>query len=261
MAVARNVQLQVMGGAINLSGIVDAKNPKAIDLISSAKFNGVHIDSLFYLFGNFQQDFIDHTHLKGQVFADVSLEATLNVALHMFPETLIADASATIKNGELNNFEPLQKLNKYLDDAGLSKLRFADLKNDIHIENKTVYIPQMEIKSNATTIQLSGTHGFDQQIDYRVIAPLRSKNKIDPDEAFGAIEQDTKGQSKIFLKIIGTTSQYEMSYDKGAVKKKIGADIKKEVLELKEAFKLKGKKKKKELELEKDDYFDWEDNR
>ena len=261
VAVARNVQLQVMGGAINLSGIVDAKNPKAIDLISSAKFNGVHIDSLFYVFGNFQQDFIDHTHLKGQVFADVSLEATLNEALHMFPETLIADASATIKNGELNNFEPLQKLNKYLDDAGLSKLRFADLKNDIHIENKTVYIPQMEIKSNATTIQLSGTHGFDQQIDYRVIAPLRSKNKIDPDEAFGAIEQDTKGQSKIFLKIIGTTSQYEVSYDKGAVKKKIGADIKKEVLELKEAFKLKGKKKKKELELEKDDYFDWEDNR
>ena len=152
----------------------------------------------------------------------------------------------------------MQTLNKYLDDEGLNKLRFGELKNDIHIENKTVYIPQMEIRSNLTNILISGTHTFDQHINYRVVAPLRNKRKIDPDEAFGAIEQDNKGQSKVFLKIIGTTDKYEVSYDKDAVKKKIVSDLKKEVQELKDAFKLKGKKKKKELELEKDEYFDWE---
>ncbi|NOT75539.1 MAG: hypothetical protein HOP08_11450 [Cyclobacteriaceae bacterium] len=259
VAVARNIHLKAMGGSIDLNGIVDAKNPKAIDLISSAKLNGVQIDSLFYVFENFQQTFIDHKHIKGQAFADLSLEATLDESLHIFQETLIADASTTIKNGELNNFAPMQKLNKYLDDEGLSKLRFADLKNDIHIENKTVFIPQMEIRSNLTTITLSGTHTFDQKIDYRVVTPLRNKKKIDPDEAFGAIEQDSKGQAKLFLKIVGTTDKYDVLYDKEAVKKKISNDIKKEVQELKEAFKLKGKKKKKELELEKDEYFDFED--
>ena len=258
MAVARSVRFQAMGGAIDLSGIVDAKNPKAIDLMCSAKFNGVHIDSMFYVFNNFQQDFIGHQHLKGQAYADISLEATLDETLHIFPETFIADASTTIKNGELNNFPPMEKLNKYLDDEGLHRLRFADLKNDIHIENKTVYIPPMEIRSNLTTIQLSGTHTFDQKIDYRIVTPLRNKKKIDPDAAFGSIEQDNKGNSKLFLKITGTTDQYDVSYDKEAVKKKISSDIKREIQELKEAFKLKGKKKKKELELEKDDYFDWE---
>jgi hypothetical protein len=258
VAVARDIQLKVMGGNISLSGIVDARNPKAIDLISAAKFNGVYIDSLFYVFGNFRQTFIDHTHLKGQVSAEVSMEAVLSEALHIFPETLVADASATIKNGELNDFGPIQKLNKYLDDEGLSKLRFADLKNDIHIENRTIYIPQMEINSNATSIRLSGTHNFDQQIDYRVIAPLRNKKKIDPDEAFGAIEQDNRGQTKIFLKITGTTDNYNVAYDKDAVKKKISSDFRKEVEELKEAFRQKGKKKKKELELDKDAVFDWD---
>jgi hypothetical protein len=116
----------------------------------------------------------------------------------------------------------------------------------------------MEIKSNATTIQLSGTHTFDQHINYRVIAPLRSKKKIDPDEAFGAIEDTGKGQTRVFLKITGTTDDYKVSYDQEAVKKKIVSDLKKEVKELKEAFQLKGKKKKKELELEKDEYFDWD---
>ena len=258
VAVSRNIVMKAMGGELSLEGIVDAKNSKTIEITSAFKLKGIHLDSVFYVFKNFYQDFIQDKHLRGQAFADVTMDMTLNENLTLISKTLTADISATIKNGELNDFEPLKALNKYLDDESLSKLRFADLKNDIHIENETIYIPQMEIKSNATVIQVSGTHTFDQKIDYRVIAPLRSKKKIDPDAAFGAIEEDTKGQTKLFLKITGTTDQYEISYDKGAVKKKIISDLKKEVQELKDAFKLKGKKKKKELELEKDEYFDWD---
>ena len=260
VAVSRSINLNAMGGKIDMSVIVDAKNPKAIDLITSATLDGIFVDSLFFVFGNFKQDFIEYKHLKGQAMATITLEATLNQALRLFPETLVADVSAAIKNGELNNFEPLKGLNKYLDDQGLNKLRFADLKNAIHIENKTVFIPLMEIRSNVTSLQLSGTHTFDQHIDYRIIAPLRNKKKIDPDESFGAIEDDLQGRSKVYLKITGTTDNYKVAYDQVAVRKKITSDIKKEVMELKEAFRLKGKKKKRELELKKDDYFDWENH-
>ncbi len=257
VAVSRNITMNAMGGSLTLNGIVDAKNPKAIDVVSSFKLNGIHIDSLFYVFENFYQDFIQDKNLKGQAYADVEMEMALNEQLHLISPTLIADISATIKNGELNNFEPLKKLNKYIDDQSLSKLRFADLKNEIHIENQTIYIPQMDIKSNATDIRLSGTHTFDQHIDYRVVAPLRGKKKIDPDEAFGAVEDDGSGKPRIFLKITGTTDKYEVSLDKDAVKKKIAGDLKKEVKELKDAFKQKGIKKKKELELSTEE-FDWE---
>ena len=258
VAVSRTIAMNTMGGSLSLSGIVDAKNPKAIDVVSTFKLNSIHLDSVFYVFENFYQDFIQDKHLKGQAFADVDLEMVLNEKLELISPTLIADINAVIKNGEINNFEPLKKLNKYLDDESLNRLRFADLKNEIHIENKTIYLPQMDIKSNATDIRLSGTHTFDQRIDYRVVAPLRSKKKIDPDEAFGAIEEEGGGKAKIFLKITGTTSQYIISYDKEGVKKKISSDLKKEVQELKDAFKLKGKKKKKELELSEEE-FDWED--
>ncbi len=257
VAVSRNITMNVMGGALTLNGIVDAKNPKAIDVISTFKLDGLQVDSVFYVFENFDQTFIEDKHLKGRAYANVDLEMTLNEKLNLIAPTLIADISATIKNGELNNFEPMKKLNKYLDDEGLSKLRFADLKNEIHIENQTIYLPQMEVKSNVTTIQLSGTHTFDQRIEYRVVAPLRNKKKIDPDEAFGAIEEDGSGNAKIFLKITGTTDVYDVSLDKDAVKKKITSDLKKEVQELKDAFKLKGQKKKKELELTEEE-FEWE---
>jgi hypothetical protein len=222
--------------------------------MSTFKLNGLAVDSIFYVFENFYQDFIEDRHLKGQAYADVTLDMTLNQNLKLFPETLVADISATIKNGELNNFEPLKSLNKYLDDESLSALRFADLKNDIHIENKTVYVPLMEVRSNATVMQISGTHKFDQHIDYRVVTPLNNRRKIDINEAAGAIEE-MEGRAKLFLKIVGTTDDYRVLYDTEAVKKKIIADLKKEVQELRDIF--KNKKKKKDVELSTEE-FDWD---
>jgi hypothetical protein len=246
-----------MGGDMKFSGIVDAKNNKAIDVVSTFKLNGIHLDSIFYVFENFDQNFIVDKHLKGQTYADVELELSLNQNLKLYSETLISDISVSLKNGELNNFEPMKKLNKYLNDEGLSRLRFSDIKNDIHIENKTIYIPQMEVRTNVTSIKVSGTHTLDQKIDYRIIAPLRNNKNISSREAKEALQEDGSGQSKLFLKIVGTTDDYKIIYDTESVKKKIASDLKKEVKELKDAFKNKGTKEKKELELEEEEYFEW----
>ena len=245
-----------MGGQLRLSGIVDAKNNKAIDVVSTLRLNGINIDSVFYVFENFNQTFIQDQHLNGRATADVNLEMTLNQNLRLFQETLIADIGISIARGELNNFEPLKKLERYLGDEGLDRLRFSELKNDIHIENKTIYLPQMEVRSNVTDIKISGTHTFDQRIAYRLITPLRPKRIVET-AAEGAVEEDHQGNSRLFLKITGTTDDYRILYDTEAVKKKIVSDLKKEVQELKDAFKSKGKKKEKEVELSKEEYFDW----
>jgi hypothetical protein len=256
MAVSRNLSLQTMGGNLRLSGIVDAKNNKAIDVVSTLRLNGIDLDSVFYVFENFNQTFIQDRHLKGKATADVNLEMTLNEHLRLFQETLISDIGISIARGELNNFEPLKKLERYLGDEGLERLRFSDLKNDIHIENKTIYLPQMEVGSNVTNIRISGTHTFDQRIDYRLITPLRRKRFIEAADD-DAVEQDDQGNSRLFLKITGTTDDYRIAYDTEAVKKKIVNDLKKEVQELKDAFRSKGKRKEKEVEVSKEEYFDW----
>jgi hypothetical protein len=260
MAVSRNITFRSMGGDMAFSGIVDSHNKKAIDVVSTFHLNGIHIDSIFYVFENFKQDFIQDKHLKGQTTADVNLEMTLNPNLRLFQETLTGDITASIKNGELNNFEPMKRLNRFLNDEGLNRLRFSDLKNDIHIENKTVYIPQMEVRTNVTSLRLSGTHTFDQRIDYHIVAPLINNKNVNYQEAKSALEENGAGQTKVYFKITGTTDDYRVSYDTDAVKKKIAADLKNEVKELKEAFKNKGTKQKKELELQNDEYFDWDDN-
>ncbi len=253
MALSKNISFSGMGGRILLTGSLDARNPKVIGAAGGLLLEGVHLDSAFYVFNNFGQTFLEDRHLKGQAYAEVMMDMKLKPDLTLFSETLTADITATIKNGELNNFEPLQKLSRYVGEANLNALRFADLKNDIHIERSTVFIPLMEVISSASVMQISGTHRFDQQIDYRIVTPLQNKGNINLEEATGAIEE-MEGRAKLFLKITGTTSNYSVQYDTDAVRKKIVSDLKREVLELKELF--KKKQKKKEAELSKEE-FDW----
>lgn len=252
VAVSRNLSFSTMGGNISLSGILDSQNPKAIDLMGHFQLQHVHLDSAFYVFENFNQDFVQQKHLKGYANADVDLELSMNEHLRLFPETLVSDVSLVIEKGELNQFEPFGKLSKFIKDEGLNKLRFAEIRNDIHIEDKTIFLPQMEVRSNVTTIRLSGRHTFDQQIEYHLVTPLRIKRTN--------LDSDDEGESKLYFKISGTTDNYRVTYDTEAVRKKIATDLKNEVKELKEAFQNKGIQKKKEVELQTEEYFDWDND-
>lgn len=256
LASTNDISLNTMEGSIRLAGSVDASTPK-IKVFTDAQLNGIAINQAFFVFENFNQDFLIDSHLQGNMKAYVTASMTFNKNLELNAQSLTSDIEVSIINGELNNFEPMQRLSKYLDEHELSALRFSELKNEIHIEDETIYLPEMEVHSNVSNITIGGTHTFDQNIVYTVVAPLNNKKRRDRDEIFGAIEEDKSGRAKVFLKISGTTSDYEVSYDKRAVKKEIISDLKREVQELKDAFKNKGKEEKKEVELEDDDYFDW----
>lgn len=246
-----------MGGKVSMKGIIDSSNKNYIDIMTDVDVTGLYMDSIFYVFENFNQDFLQDKHLKGKMNAKFSTGMSFSKALDLFDETLTADIHLTIDDGELNNFEPLQAIASYLPDDDLSKLKFLELSNDIHIENKKIYIPAMEVSSNVNTIRIGGTHTFDQHIDYRLVVPLPQMDKEDKDKAFGAVEDDGIGAPKLHLRILGTTDDYEVLYDKEGLKENIITDLKAEVKELKDAFKNKGDKKVKKLELEEDEYFDW----
>ena len=50
----------------------------------------------------------------------------------------------------------------------LKNVKFSTLKNTIRIEHNIIKIPAMEIKSSALSVFISGTHSFDNEIDYQV---------------------------------------------------------------------------------------------
>ncbi len=256
-AQANDINMYAAGGVMNLNGTVDAVKEDFIEVRTEASFDKIHIDSIFHLFYNFNQDFLVDKHLKGQISAEVNSYMVFDNKLRFDSRKFRSQVGVTIRNGELNNFEPMQKLSKFVEEESLSSLRFSELNNIINIQDETIYLPPMEVKSNISTIQVRGTHTFDQKIDYYVKVPLRTFSKRDRDEAFGAIEDTGNGGANLFLTIKGTTDEYSINYDSKAVKQKIKEDIKKEGQELREVFQNKGRKETEDVELNENEYFDF----
>ena len=252
----KDATLKTAGGKLVFSAVANFSD-KGADINSEIKATNLYIDSIFYAFENFNQNFIQDKNLKGQLNTEVQLMLFVNTAMEVVPSSITATIDASIINGELNNLEPMRKLSTFIEERQLQQIRFSEIKNKIYIANKVVSIPEMEIKSNITTINIAGTHTFDQTMDYALTVHLKDfkKKHKDKDEAFGAIEEDNKGQSLIFLKIKGSAGDYHITYDTRKTKNKIKEDLKKEKKELESIFKKREKQEEKSPELG-EDFFD-----
>jgi hypothetical protein len=257
VAVVDNLTLNTMGGDLIMSGSINATVPVKREFLVDGKMSGIHIDSVFYVFKNFKQEFLMSRHLKGQIYADVNTYFILDDKLKFYSNTLTSFIEAKIIGGELIDFEPMQNLSKYVKEEDLAELHFAEIKNDIQIIDKQVIIPEMEIISNAYHIYVSGIHTFNQDINYHFRIPLDQFRSPDRDSRYGEIEDSGSGPPNLFLKMQGTAKDYDVSFDSNAVKDKIKSDLKEEGNELKNLLKRKKDKGTKEVELDEDEYFDF----
>ncbi|NVO32219.1 AsmA-like C-terminal region-containing protein [Hymenobacter lapidiphilus] len=169
------LRLMAAGGQLSVRGTMDARQPQLLKASTVASCQQVPLDSLFFVFEDFGQRFLTSRHLRGTLTASAESDTYFDGQLRPLTDRLEAQVKATVRQGELLNFEPLQKLSLVADRATLRHLRFAELQNNFYIQSQTVYIPEMEIRSNvraAALIRVTGTHTFDQQLDYHVRIPL-----------------------------------------------------------------------------------------
>ncbi|MBO9703462.1 MAG: hypothetical protein J7604_24850 [Sporocytophaga sp.] len=232
---------RLAGGKLVVNGNLNFASPSNIELTSETVLDGIQVDSIFYMCDNFDQKFIVDKNLKGEITGNVDLFMSMNEKFSIDDKSVVAKVEVKILNGELNNFEPMQSLSRFIEEKELEHVRFSELKNTIYIENRVITIPEMTIVTNVSTISVSGTHTFDHVMDYRLTVPLKNfkRKHKDKDEAFGAIEDDKRGQSVVFLTVKGTTDNYKIAYDTKRTKNKIKEDIKKEKRELLDIFKPK----------------------
>lgn len=253
-----SIQLTLASGKANVRSVVNAQQPDKIKVDCNGYFHQLAVDSIFYMFENFNQDFILDKHIRGLVTAQVQSFMTFDRGLNMDVPSLVADVKTNVTNGGLINFEPMQKLSKFIKRYELANMQFSEMENNIHIENKTVYIPEMEIRSNVSNLSIEGTHTFDQVMNYKLKIPMYNFM------GKRAREVANENSSNLFLKITGTSDNYIIEYDKEAVREKITEDWQQEKQEFKEL--LKGKKteetkthpSQKQAE-EEEEYFDFDE--
>lgn len=190
---------------------------------------GIDIRKLFIQFEEFGQDFITSAHLRGRCNIDAIFTATMSPGLDIDPASIVSSADLRIEHGELIGLQSMQNISDYIRgnkliapfvqvdrlEERLRHIRFETLENRIEIKDLRIYFPMMDIKSSAMDIKASGSHWFDNRIDYSIGLYLRDilmrKERTD----FGEIEDDGLG-SRFFLSMTGTTDTPVFGYDRTA---------------------------------------------
>lgn len=258
VAQVKNVRLRAAGGNMTIKGSVDARQADLVDVKVQARFENIYVDSAFWIFNNFNQDFLTDQNIKGRITADVMSGMQFDKKLRFHYPKLIVNADAAIVDGQLKDFEPMQNLSTFINEERLANIRFSEITSNIQVRNQTIYLPETIIRSDISAVTVKGTHTFNQHINYHVRVPVQTlltgkRKEVPP----AAAQADGVNGMHLLLLISGTTDDYKITYDAEAVKEKIVEDIRKEGKELKEAIKNKTARTRKDVELDEEEYFDW----
>lgn len=240
---ADRLKLKTMDGIIELTGGLDGKNPDEIKVVCHGDLQNVNINQLFLQCENFGQSVITEKHIMGKLTAEVDLSFPMDSSLKVNTKKLNSVADITIKDGRLISFEPLNNLSRFISVEELKDVRFSTLTNTIEISNEKVIIPRMEITSSALNIYASGTHSFDNMVDYHFQLTLsdllskKAKKAKKENEEFGVIADDGLGRTQLFLSMSGAIDDPKISYDALGAKEKFKEDIKNEKQTLKKILK------------------------
>ena len=231
---ADNLFFHTMDGQVQMHGIVDASHDNKRTLNCEAILHGVDINQLFYQMGNFGQTNITDQHIYGDVSAEVIFSSSWSTSLDIDWGSVETLARLKVENGRLVNFHPFVEMGRFLRIDGMSDISFFALENEILIANSMINIPDMSVGSSAISLQLSGQHSFDNEIDYRIqvlLSDLMARNhreRRNPQERYGDIIDDGLGRTTLFLRLTGTGNDPVFRYDYQGVRDKIRQDLRQE---------------------------------
>ena len=189
----QNATLVSMEGKTNLAGTIDGTNPEKFWLDAEATLTNVDINQLFYQFGDFGQKSISSENIRGIINAQVIYQSYISSYLKIDPASVYTIGDLVINEGELVNYKPLYKLSKFLKNKELERVQFSTLQNQIQIKDQIVTIPEMDIVSNTLDLKISGTHSFQNEVDYHIqvlLSELLSRNRFKEEDIEGIFTED-----------------------------------------------------------------------
>jgi len=218
--VADPISFSTMDGSVVASGMVDGTSDNLLLVTCDASLKKLNISKLFDQMEDFGQNTLTHANIKGIGTAEVKFASVWKSDLTVDPDKIYMRSKLTIEKGELIKFEPMKALSRYIALSELEHIKFASMQNQIEIRDQKILIPKMYIQSSALDLTLSGTHSFDNYIDYHVqvlmsdILFQKARRAKKENSEFGVVEDDKSGKTSLFLSMTGTVDKPVFKYDR-----------------------------------------------
>ena len=199
--ILNDVRMNLADGSMGLKGqlvnVSSGRHNAAID----ARMQNINVQKLFYAFGNFSQDAITDKQLQGMLTANAALNIDINNDGQVLPASSKGSIDFSLKNGVLNNFEPLKKIQKIIfKNRDFDNVTFAELKNKLEINKGEIKINRMEVQSSVLSFFVEGLYSPRGNTDISIQVPFSNLKKRDDDYKPENIGVDKKGGRGIFLR-------------------------------------------------------------
>ena len=233
------ISFNAMNGNVKAGGVIIQKYNNNFVVKSQSQLTDINMNKLFYSFNNFGQTFITNQNLQGDITGKVSFGSEWNNKLEIDHKSVIAECEINLINGELNNFEPMMGLSKFINIDELKEIKFSEFGNTITIKNEKIYIPQMDIVSSVLNISASGEHSFNGYYQYHVsllLSDLLSAKfkKTKHKESFNDLDEDNSGKIHLNLLLEGDKENFAVKRDKKTARQKRKQSLQSERTELKQ---------------------------
>ncbi|WBL25142.1 AsmA family protein [Zunongwangia sp. HGR-M22] len=175
-ATLQNITSDIFGGKIALNGNVSTKTPTptfdmSLDLnaISIAEsFNGLELMQGLAPIAN---------ALQGKIQTNLKLNGNLNNDLTPILTSLAGDALAQILTADIDSKKMplLSKLDDQINFIDLDKIDLSNLKTKLTFDNGAVNIQPFDFKIKDILVKISGSHGFDMNMNYKLDLDVPAK--------------------------------------------------------------------------------------
>jgi len=168
----KKIRLQHAGGSIAIQGLLQnlpASNPFSF----KAQLQNVNVSKIFYSFNNFGMKSPTDKNIGGTLSADVTMQGGLTTKAQMIPEELKGFVKFNLQNGQLVDFEPVQKIQETVfKSRDFSDIQFADLHDLLEVKGDNIIINRMEIRSTVMTMFIEGIYNTKTGPDLSIQVPL-----------------------------------------------------------------------------------------
>ncbi len=203
-----------LGGEVKLQAeLLPLKNGDFL-LNAKGRTKDVDVQRLFYVMHDFgmenDSNGMTYKNIRGSASTEIVFSSRLDSGLAFRGESVNCDADLSVNNGKLLNYKPLEALSAFVKIEDLKEIRFETLKNSIGIHQEVITIPEMEIRSSAVNLFLSGKQSFQGDLHYNIKLHLnellaRKRRMKVSAEDFGEVEDDGARGMYLYLLVSGTT--------------------------------------------------------
>jgi hypothetical protein len=162
-----NVRAEGLDGTLAINGAYSTKVSKKNPAIAFAyDVQRLDVQKTFLAFNTVQKLMPAGKYIAGKFSSKMTMSGVLGPDMKPDLNTLSGEGNILLVDGALKDFAPTDKLAQTLHLDQLKDIPVKDLKANFSFKNGRVIVDPFHIKMQDIDMEVGGSHGFDQSLDY-----------------------------------------------------------------------------------------------